>query len=142
MNLRDLNTELIEKGGFSYSLTFGDMTGTQNYSSGWTKTTEKVFDRLPTETDYREYVNDHITLLAHEDFVLGGWEHEGKFYLDVAKLLPKDKHTKVEAIAYGVERQQLAIYDLETGDTIDSDTCFKCGAPVNLEDTYCNNCLS
>ena len=118
MNLRTLNTELIENGGFSYSLTFGDVYGSDNYSVGYHKTTESVFEKLPTETDYEEYVDKHITLLAREDFILGGWEHEGKFYLDVAQLLSKDEYSKDNAIKVGQEREQIAIFDLQIGKEI------------------------
>ena len=118
MNLRTLNTELIENGGFSYSLTLGNVYGSDNYSVAFHKETENVFEKLPTETDYKEYVNKHITLLAREDFILGGWEHEGKFYLDVAQLLPKDKYSKENAITVGQERDQIAIFDLQIGKEI------------------------
>lgn len=113
MNLRDLNTELIENGGFSYNLTLGDVGGTLNYSVAFDKSTEKVFNDLPTESDYQEYINKHITLLAREDYVLGGWEYEGKYYLDVAQLLDKRSYSKEAAIKVGQERDQLAIFDLE-----------------------------
>ena len=118
MNLRTLNTELIENGGFSYSLTFGNVFGSDNYSVAFHKATENVFDKLPTEADYQEYVNKHITLLAREDFILGGWEHEGKFYLDVAQLLSKDEYSKGKAIKVGQEREQIAIFDLQEGKEI------------------------
>jgi len=118
MNLRTLNTELLENGGFSYSLTFGNVYGSDNYSVAFHKATENVFEKLPTEADYKEYVNKHITLLAREDFILGGWEHEGKFYLDVAQLLPKDKYSIENAITVGQEREQIAIFDLQEGKEI------------------------
>ena len=118
MNLRTLNTELTENGGFSYSLTFGNMASTQNYSVAYAKETEKVFDHLPTEDEYNEYINRHITLLAREDFVLGGWEYEGQYYIDVAQLLDKRSHSKNMAVQIGNDRQQEAIYDLEYSETI------------------------
>jgi hypothetical protein len=119
MNLRTLNTELIENGGFSYSLTFGNVFGSDNYSVAFSKETEKVFGNLPTEADYQDYVNKHITLLAREDFILGGWEHEGEFYLDVAQLLPKDAYSEGAAIKVGQEREQKAIFDLQEGKEIE-----------------------
>ena len=118
MNLRTLNTELLENGGFSYSLTFGNVYGSDNYSVALHKATENVFEKLPTESDYQEYVNKHITLLAREDFILGGWEYEGKYYLDVAQLLPKDEYTKEAAVKVGQEREQIAIFDLQIGKEI------------------------
>jgi len=63
-------------------------------------------------------VNKHITLLAREDFILGGWEHEGKYYLDVAQLLPKRDYSKAKAIKIGQERSQIAIFDLQEGKEI------------------------
>lgn len=118
MNLRDLNTALIENGGFSYSLHFGDVTGTQNYSVAFSVVCEEIFDSIPTESDYQEYINNHITLLSREDFVLGGWEHEGKYYLDIAQLFDKRSYSKDKAIQIGQERNQIAIYDLEYGEEI------------------------
>ena len=146
MNLRTLNTELIENGGFSYSLTLGNVFGSDNYSVAFHKATENVFEKLPTEADYKEYVNKHITLLAREDFILGGWEYEGKFYLDVAQLLPKDEYSIENAITVGQERKQIAIFDLQIGEEIkcveDTDKCYKCGSWVADAFEYCANCMT
>ena len=144
MNLRTLNTELIENGGFSYSLTFGNVYGSDNYSVAFHKATENVFEKLPTESDYKEYVNKHITLLAREDFILGGWEHEGKFYLDVAQLLPKDEYSIENAITVGQECEQIAIFDLQIGEEIkckeDTNKCYKCDTINDTQNVYCTNC--
>jgi hypothetical protein len=146
MNLRTLNTELIENGGFSYSLTLGNVFGSDNYSVAFHKATENVFEKLPTEADYQEYVNKHITLLAREDFILGGWEHEGKFYLDVAQLLPKDEYSEADAIKVGQERDQIAIFDLQEGKEIEckdeKNSCYKCGTTVADAFEYCPNCMT
>jgi hypothetical protein len=146
MNLRTLNTELLENGGFSYSLTFGNVYGSDNYSVAFHKATENVFEKLPTEADYQEYVNKHITLLAREDFILGGWEHEGNYYLDVAQLLSKDEYSKEAAIKVGQEREQIAIFDLQIGEEIkckeDTDKCYKCGTTVADAFEYCPNCMT
>ena len=118
MNLRTLTTALINNGGFSYSLTFGDVFGTDNYSVAVAKDTEKVFDGLPSLVDIRKYVDLHLDLLMMNKFVLGGWEHEGKYYLDVAELLSKDNYTLRQAVSVGQDREQIAIFDLETGKEI------------------------
>jgi len=118
MNLTTLATELITNGGFSYSLTFGDVFGTDNYSVAVAKDTEKVFDGLPSLLDIRKYVDLHLDLLMMNKFVLGGWEHEGKYYLDVAELLSKDDYTLRQAVSVGQDREQIAIFDLETGKEI------------------------
>ena len=118
MNLRTLTTALINNGGFSYSLTFGDVFGTDNYSVAVAKDTEKVFDGLPSLLDMRKYVDLHLDRLSQDEFVLGGWEHEGKYYLDVAELLSKGDHTLRQAVSVGQDREQIAIFDLETGKEI------------------------
>ena len=101
MNLRTLTTALINDGGFRYSLTFGDVFGTDNYSVAVAKDTEKVFDGLPSLLD-----------------VLGGREHEGKYYLDVAELLSKGDYTLRQAVSVGQDREQIAIFDLAEGKEI------------------------
>ena len=119
MNLRTLTTALIENGGFSYSLTLGDVFGTDNYSVAVAKDTERVFDGLPSLVDIRKYVDQHLDLLSQDGFILGGWEHEGKYYLDVAELLSKGEYTLRQAISIGQEREQIAIFDLQEGKEIE-----------------------
>ena len=118
MNLRTLTTALINNGGFSYSLSLGDVFGTDNYSVAVAKDTEKVFDGLPSLLDIRKYVDLHLDRLSQDDYVLGGWEHEGKYYLDVAELLPTDQYSEDEAKLVGRNRQQIAIYNLATNQEI------------------------
>lgn len=113
MNLKTLNTALLNNGGFSYSLTLGDVSGTQNYSVAFNKASENVFDSLPTDAEYREYITKYINELSREDMVLGAWEHEGKYYLDMAQLLDKRSYSKEAAISTGKHRNQIAIFDLE-----------------------------
>jgi hypothetical protein len=118
MNLRTLNTALLNTGGFSYSLTFGDMTGTANYSVACNKTSENVFESLPTEKQYQEYIDKHIELLSQGNIILGAWEHKGKYYLDLAQLLDKSRNTRNVAIRVGQARNQIAIFDLESMEEI------------------------
>ena len=112
-NLREVREELANKGGFSYSLHYGDLAGSQQYSVAYSKHTEKVFDQLPTDAEVADYVNSNITLLEKEDLFFGGWEHEGRYYLDVAQHLSKREYSREAAIQVGRDREQLAIFDLE-----------------------------
>jgi hypothetical protein len=112
-NLREVQEQLATNGGFSYSLTFGSLGNTPNYSISYAKEVEHIFDSIPTEDEVREYVNKHITLLAREEFFLGGWEHNGRYYLDVAQTLSKREYSREAAIQTGIDRDQIAIFDLE-----------------------------
>jgi hypothetical protein len=112
-NLREVREELANKGGFSYSLHYGDLASSPQYSVAYSKHTEKVFDQLPTDDEVADYVNSNITLLEKEDLFFGGWEHEGRYYLDVAQALSKREYSREAAIQVGRDRDQLAIFDLE-----------------------------
>ncbi len=113
MNLRDLNTKLIESGGFSYSLTYGDMIGKPYYAVSLSKGTELVTTFLPTEKDYKEYIEAHSEQLAKEDAILGAWEGNDGFYLDITTILSKREYSLNKALKLAEENEQLAIYDLE-----------------------------
>lgn len=45
---------------------------------------------------------------SYYDKVLGGWYHEGNFYFDSCKVF----QNKEEAIEFGIENKQIAIFDL------------------------------
>ena len=147
-NLREVQEQLATNGGFSYSLTFGSLGNTPNYSISYAKEVEHIFDSIPTEDEVREYVNKHITLLAREDFFLGGWEHKGQYYLDVAQALSKREYSREAAIQTGRDRDQIAIFDLEYLEEIfcaDKEiTCHKCGEVNHLHDdeNFCKKCLT
>jgi|APGre2960657404_1045060.scaffolds.fasta_scaffold14902_6 hypothetical protein len=112
-NLTEVQDQLATNGGFSYGLTLGDLGHTQNYSVSYAKDVEQIFDSIPTEDEVNEYVNKHITLLGREDFFLGGWAHKGQYYLDVAQALSKREYSREAAIQIGIDRDQIAIFDLE-----------------------------
>jgi hypothetical protein len=112
-NLTEVQDQLATNGGFSYGLALGDLGSTENYSVSYAKDVEQIFDSIPTEDEVLEYVNKHITLLAREDFFLGGWAHKGQYYLDVAQALSKREYSREAAIQVGREREQIAIFDLE-----------------------------
>lgn len=112
-NLRDARHELATNGGFSYSLHYGNVGGTPQYSISIAKELERVYDQLPTDDEIAEYVNTNITLLEKEDYFLGGWEHKGQYYLDVAQSLSKREYSREAAKQVGRERDQIAIFDLE-----------------------------
>jgi hypothetical protein len=147
-NLREVQEQFATNGGFSYSLTFGRVGQTANYIVSYAKNVEQIFDSIPTEDEVREYVNKHITLLAREEFFLGGWVEGGRYYLDVSQLLSKREYSREAAIQVGIDRDQIAIYDLEYLEEIfcaDKEIiCHKCGEVNHLHDdeNFCNVCLT
>ena len=116
-NLKDIRPEL-SKGGFSWSMQIGDVSGLPLYSIATQKKTEKIFAHLPTDTQIRQYIVDNIEELLQENKVFGGWKHEDKYYLDIAEIFHKQDMSLGGAIQMGKRRKQLAIYDLENNKEI------------------------
>ena len=53
-----------------------------------------------------------------DNIVLGGWENDGKYYLDTSEIFDKGSITLDKALDIAHQRQQLAIYDLENNKEI------------------------
>lgn len=64
----------------------------------------------------REYIRKHADILAQPHIYLGGWHDPDSniFFLDLSEIF----NDLQEAIQAGIERDQIAIYDLSTGMTI------------------------
>ncbi len=116
-NLYDLRPELA-KGGFSWSMRMGDVSGLPCYSIAKTKATERVYNTLPTDTQIRQFIVENINDLMEDNIVLGGWENDGKYYLDTSEIFDKGSITLDKALDIAHQRQQLAIYDLENNKEI------------------------
>lgn len=131
MNLKDLHPALLQ-GGFSYSTEFGSLTGAKAYAisiPGY----EKIFESI-TEDDIKEYFKQHSEFVAlHPNRFIGGWMHDGKYFLDVCDYWEKDEYTLEGAVEIGRLRDQISIFDLETGDT--HYCCDGIGWIANDEDT-------
>ncbi|TKT89510.1 hypothetical protein [Dyadobacter frigoris] len=50
-----------------------------------------------------------FTHARYNDNVFGGWYHKGSFYFDSCKVFTD----KEEAIKFGIENEQIAIFDLD-----------------------------
>lgn len=115
MNLKDLFPAL-QQGGFSYSTEFGSLTGAKAYAisiPGY----EKIYESI-TEEDIKEYFQQHSEFVAlHLNHFIGGWQHDGKYFLDVCDTWDKEEYTLEGAVEIGRLRDQISIFDLETGDT-------------------------
>lgn len=131
MNLKDLFPAL-QQGGFSYSTEFGSLSGAKAYAisiPGYKKIYESI-----TEEDIREYFQKHSEFVALKpERFIGGWQHDGKYFLDVCDTWDKDEYTLEGAVEIGRLRDQISIFDLETGDT--HYCCDAIGWIVDDEDT-------
>jgi len=114
-NLYDLRPELA-KGGFSWSMLLGDLSGLPFYAIS--KNKASIYKELPTDAQIRQFIVDHITDLIDDDIILGGWEHKGKYYLDTSELFDKNEISLGGALQIASRRHQIAIYDLETNTEI------------------------
>ena len=115
MNLKDLFPAL-QQGGFSYSTELGSLSGAKAYAVS-IRGYEKIYESI-TEEDIREYFKQHSEFVAliPERFI-GGWMQDGKYFLDVCDYWDKEEYTLEGAVEIGRLRDQISIFDLETGDT-------------------------
>lgn len=87
------------------------------YMVSTTKNTEKVIDLSSlTADDIAEYRAEQANNLTAPNAYLGAWVYEGKVYLDVSR----HESDLDQAIRLAKANDQLAIYDLATGNSIDT----------------------
>jgi hypothetical protein len=115
MNLAQLSAILENKGGFSYSTELGDLSGQRAYAISLPGF-EEVFDKCPHREDIRSYYEDHASDLMEPGRFMGGWYHDGKYYLDICDMWTKDEYSLEQAIEFGRLRNQVSVHDLETGE--------------------------
>jgi hypothetical protein len=115
MNLTDLSAILENKGGFSYSTELGNLSGQRAYAISLPGF-EEVFDKCPHREDIRSYYEDHASDLMEPGRFMGGWYHDGKYYLDICDMWSKDEYSLSQAIEFGRLRNQVSVHDLETGE--------------------------
>jgi len=133
MNLTDLSAILENKGGFSYSTELGDLSGQRAYAISLPGF-EEVFDKCPHREDIRSYYEDHASDLMEPGRFMGGWYHDGKYYLDICDMWTKDEYSLEQAIEFGRLRNQVSVHDLETGENH-----YTCDAVVIRGEEDCGN---
>lgn len=106
MNLQQFRTELIENGGSTYNFNSHKPTPETGYMVS-IKGKEQTYKFADT-VNIKSYVIANIADLLEDDKFLGGWEHNGIYYLDVSVHFDDLK----EAQAFGRANDQIAIYDL------------------------------
>ncbi len=109
-----LAREAEEGGGFTYGVRTGAKPR-RGFAFSTSPENEAVLESLTPEA-IAEYVRAHEAPLGGEGAFLGGWRSpEGKWYLDVSRILPDREAALREARAAG----QRAVYDLASGETLE-----------------------
>lgn len=106
---------LWSTGGFTISLDHGSPIPHARYLVSVVGH-ERRFDKCPTDAETVAYVMEHVTALRAPGAYFGGWHdpESDVYYLDVTRA-----HANLaEATRIGIEADQRAIYDSETGETI------------------------
>jgi hypothetical protein len=118
--------DMAKKGGFTLHDHVGDAP-TNGYMVSQRKDTEQTWPIESLKPEHiANYANQHARQLASPDNYLGGWLDNGKFYLDVSTHRPSIDR----AASDGVRANQLAIYDLNKGQAINTpDAVWQAGDP-------------
>lgn len=116
-NYRAIMGAAYYRGPFGFSVTMTGKVLTSENCHGYAVSLmahEKRFADRPLPAQLREYINSHIMPLMNGLVVLGGWEDEGVFYLDVSVIVQNQE----EALRLAAENKQSAIYSFDTGEII------------------------
>lgn len=104
MNLRKMIKTIIKNGGLTYDprkkevVTSGYCVGVENHE-------KKIDLKKVKKSTLKKYLNN-----VDDKLVLGCWINEGTLYLDNTEIV----ECKNEATAKGMERNELAIFHLDT----------------------------
>lgn len=112
-------SNLADCDGFSYQPFYG-VKPTRGFMVSSRKDLE---ERIPLgevkPADLYRYMNQHMSLFeANPRLFFGGWSEDGKFFLDVSRLVNR----KRKALQLGRKHKQLAIYDLTAKRSISVET--------------------
>lgn len=105
----------IRSGGFTYQ-PVDDTMPARGYAVATFRKAEKVFDvdKL-TPGDVYNFLVEHATHFDNPKVHAGGWVSDGKVYLDLSTIADSEQ----EGLSLGVKHDQLGIFDLEHGVTIE-----------------------
>lgn len=105
--------EAAREGGFS-TTTHGDVPEGGYMVSPYPDAEEKYDAATMTRQDVHDYRDRHADELARPNHYLGGWRDGNTVYLDISV----HADTASAAERYAIEHQQLAYFDLNTGQTV------------------------
>jgi hypothetical protein len=118
--IRSRNAELVgmvrdymqSQEGFSIPIRGGETP-----TKGWAVSlagNETIYEELPSYDDLTLDVLGKLHAQHDHPLYLGGWYDNGHYYLDISRII--DDYS--EAMAIASENNQLAIYNLETGESV------------------------
>lgn len=98
---------------------------TKGFAVSAFKGRERIFDNVPSAYEIAAFILDNADVLFNTKYVLGArtkvigcWQYEGKYYLDVS-LIYDNRQT---ALQTGILNDQIAIWDIENCQEILCDT--------------------
>lgn len=111
---------ILKKGGVTIN-PITKVEPTEGWAFSAQKNTEMVLPAEATEQEIKEniskFINTNMTSLVQSGNYLGGWKAaDGKIYLDVSRVVPEAD--QAGALTVANDAQQLAIYNLRTGQEV------------------------
>lgn len=111
---------LHKTGGFTYSITTGELNPTRGFIVAVDKAKEKIvtnairYKKTAIVQEVKSYISSHIDDLNQKEFFLGAWMEKGNLYLDIV-----ERYTSRRiAEAMCIKRDQLAYFDCALGEAI------------------------
>ena len=105
-NFKECLSLLAMAGGFTYSLIL------ENPKSGYMVSIEGLERKCDCNNSvvvFQDFVFENVTRATNENLYFGGWMEGQQIYFDLSKNIPNLK----DAIRFGLENKQLAIFDVE-----------------------------
>ena len=111
-NLLTFIQHVQDNGGGSYNMNTGDMNPKDGYFASM-QGHETIVNHLNEKTLF-DFIKANVMSLTEEDKFIGAWDNDGRIHLDVSVKFD----SKEEAIQFGRDNAQIAIYDANEGKDI------------------------
>lgn len=114
---RQISKMLKDNGGFTMN-PFTGVSPKEGWAFSPNKTTERVFDFMPSTMDLQQYIVENAATLRQSGMFLGGWRDAttGKVYVDISRVLPNNERPAAAKAAQAAG--QLAMFNLGTQETV------------------------
>lgn len=111
--IKDIVSKTLENGGTTTSILTGEMNPVSGFMCSLKDCAIIDIEQFNTSS-IEEIIKDNNSLLLQENVYLGTWVNEGMVYIDISENITNIK----EAIAVGIVRNQLAIFDCSRKEVI------------------------
>jgi hypothetical protein len=112
--MQDIYNKIIQNGGITISKDLQEYTGI-GYAVAVSKETEIIISESQFIPDYiTKVLAQYDAYLNNDRVYLGVWKDQGKVYFDISEVIDD----KTQAIEIAKKRDQLAIFDFNTFDSI------------------------